>query len=61
MHTGFWWGRPEGKRQQEDLGVEGRIIEMCVQEVGWGSMEWIDLAHDRNRWPATGKTGVCGG
>ena len=23
---------------------------MDLQEVGWG--DWIDLAHDRNRWQA---------
>jgi hypothetical protein len=22
------------------------------QEVGWGGMHWIELAHDRNRWRA---------
>jgi hypothetical protein len=21
-----------------------------LQEVGWGSMDWIDLAQDRDRW-----------
>ena len=23
---------------------------MNFQEVGWDGMEWIDLAHDRDRW-----------
>jgi len=23
---------------------------MNLQEVGWGDMNWIDLALDRNRW-----------
>jgi len=23
---------------------------MDLQEVGWGGMDWIDLAQDRNRW-----------
>jgi len=48
-------GETRVKRQQEDLGVEGRIIKSFVQEVGWGSMDRIDLAEDRNRWPSTGK------
>jgi hypothetical protein len=25
---------------------------MDIQEVGWGDMNWIDLAQDRNRWRA---------
>jgi hypothetical protein len=27
-------------------------IKMDLQEVGWGDMNWIDLAQDRNRWLA---------
>jgi hypothetical protein len=23
---------------------------MDLQEVGWGGLEWIDLAEDRDRW-----------
>ena len=26
QYTGFWWGKPEGKRDLEDQGVDGRII-----------------------------------
>jgi len=25
-------------------------IKMCLQEVGWGGTDWIDLAQDRDRW-----------
>jgi hypothetical protein len=25
-------------------------IKMDLQEVGWGGMNWIDLARDRDRW-----------
>jgi hypothetical protein len=25
-------------------------IEMDLREIGWGGMEWIDLAHDRDQW-----------
>jgi hypothetical protein len=24
---------------------------MDLEEVGWGGMDWIDLAQDRDRWP----------
>jgi hypothetical protein len=23
-----------------------------LQEVGWGGMDWIDMAHDRDMWRA---------
>jgi hypothetical protein len=26
--------------------------KMDLQEVGWGGMNWIDLAQDRNKWLA---------
>jgi hypothetical protein len=25
-------------------------IKMNLQEIGWGGMDWIDLAQDRDRW-----------
>ena len=37
-------GRP--RRRWEDN------IKMDLQEVGWGSMDWIDLTEDRDRWRA---------
>jgi len=47
---GSWWGKPEGKRP---LGRPRRRwednIKMDLQEVGCGGMDWIELAHDRNR------------
>jgi hypothetical protein len=46
-------GKPEGKRQ---LGRRRRRwennIEMDLQEVRCGAMNWIELAHDRDRWRA---------
>jgi hypothetical protein len=46
-------GKPEGKRP---LGRPRRRwmhnIRMALGEVGWGDVDWIDLAQDRNRWRA---------
>jgi hypothetical protein len=25
---------------------------MGLREIGWGGMDWIDLAEDRNQWKA---------
>jgi len=44
-------GKPEGKRP---LGTPRHRwednIKMDLQEVGWGSMDWIELAQNRDRW-----------
>jgi hypothetical protein len=45
--------KPERKRQ---LGRPRRRwvdnIRMGLREVGWGDVDWIGLAQDRNRWRA---------
>jgi hypothetical protein len=33
-----------------DPSVEGKIILRWFQEVGCGSMDWVELALDRDRW-----------
>jgi hypothetical protein len=46
-------GKPEGKRP---LGRPRRRwedgIKMDLREIGWGCVEWIQLAQDRDRWRA---------
>jgi hypothetical protein len=46
-------GKREGKRP---LGRPRRRwedgIKMDLREIGWGGMEWIHLAQDRDRWRA---------
>ena len=36
----------------KNIGVEKRKdnIKMDLHEVGCGGIDWIDLAHDRDRW-----------
>jgi hypothetical protein len=44
-------GKLEGKRP---LGRPRRRwednIRMDLREIGWGGMDWIDLAQDRDQW-----------
>jgi hypothetical protein len=51
VYTGFWWGKPEGKRL---LGRPSRKwednIKMDFEKVGSGGINWIELAQDRDRW-----------
>jgi hypothetical protein len=46
-------GKPEGKRP---LGRPRRRwedgIKMYLREITWGSVEWIQLAQDSDRWRA---------
>jgi hypothetical protein len=46
-------GKPEGKRP---LGRPRRRwvdnIKMDLLEIGWGGVDWIDLAQDRVNWRA---------
>jgi hypothetical protein len=46
-------GNPEERRPQGRPRLTWvDIIKMDVREMGWGSMEWIDLVQDRDQWRA---------
>jgi hypothetical protein len=48
-------GKPEGKRplgRPRHSCVDNTRIRMDLAEVGWGDVDWIDLAQDRDRWRA---------
>jgi hypothetical protein len=46
-------GKPEGKTplvRPRHRWEDG--IRMDLREIGWGSVEWIQLAQDRDQWQA---------
>jgi hypothetical protein len=53
----IWVGRPEGRRP---LGRPRRTwednIKMGLREMGFGDVDWIHLAQNRDRWRALVKT-----
>jgi hypothetical protein len=56
VHTTFWLGGLKGgplgrpRRRWEDN------IKMDLRETGFGDVDWIHLAQDRDRWWALVKT-----
>jgi hypothetical protein len=44
-------GKSEGKIPLvKPIRTCGNNIKMDLREIGWGGMEWIDLAKDRDQW-----------
>jgi hypothetical protein len=55
MYTRVLVRKPQEKSHLEDPSINGRIILRWIfrkWEVGCEGMDWIDLAHDRDRWRA---------
>jgi hypothetical protein len=49
--------KPEGKKPLGRLRRRWEDnIRMDLREIGWGGMDWIDLAQDRDRWRAVANT-----
>ena len=44
--------KPEGKRPLEIRRGWEDNIKMDLQEVGYGDMDWMELAQDRDTWRA---------
>jgi hypothetical protein len=51
MHGGYWLESQKERDHWEDQDVGGWTILKCILE-RWDGMDWIDLAHDRDRWRA---------
>jgi hypothetical protein len=46
----FLVGKPEGKDNLENLGVDGRIVLKSFKDIGWDGVDWIDVAQNGKRW-----------
>jgi hypothetical protein len=44
--------KSEGKNQLDDLGADGRILLYWLLKNWDGSMDWVDLAQDKDNWRA---------
>jgi hypothetical protein len=49
-------GKPEGKRPPGRPRSRWENIKITLGEEGWGGMDWIHLAQDRDRWRALPNT-----
>jgi hypothetical protein len=50
-------GKSEGKRPLGRSRCRWESnIKMDLRELGWGGMDWIDLAQDRDQWRVLVKT-----
>jgi hypothetical protein len=46
-------GKPEGKRPMGRSIRRWLVnIKIDLREIGWGDMDWIDLAQNRDQWRA---------
>jgi hypothetical protein len=52
VHINILVGRPEGRRPLGRLRRRRDDIKMDLREIGFGDVDWIHLAQDRDRWRA---------
>jgi hypothetical protein len=52
VYTGFWRRNLRERDHLEDPGEEGRIILRWIFRKWEGSMDWISLAQNKDRWRA---------
>jgi hypothetical protein len=51
-------GKPDGRNHLEDLGLDGRVLLKWIFKHWNVSIDWIDLAQDRNRWRSVVKVAM---
>jgi hypothetical protein len=50
--TRFWWESQKERYHLEDQGEDGIRMNLTIREIGWGSVERIQLGQNRDRWRA---------
>jgi hypothetical protein len=45
-------GKPEGNRLRRPRRRWVDNIKMYLREIGWGGIDWINLAQNRDEWSA---------
>ena len=58
VYTGFQRGELEKENTWKTQQKSEDNIKMDIQEMGWGDMEWIDLAQDKDKLWATVNAGM---
>ena len=49
----FWKGNLKGRDCMGGLGIAGKIIcKWMLKEIVWESMNWSNVAQDRDKWQA---------
>jgi hypothetical protein len=51
-HIGYWWESQKERDHYEDQDLGRWTIKIDFREIGWGYMDCIDLAQDRDQWRA---------
>ena len=51
VYTGFGGRNLRERDRLGELDIDGKItVKMYLQDVGWGGMDWIDLAPNSDWW-----------
>jgi hypothetical protein len=52
MHSKFRSGNLKGQNRLEVLDADGRTIKIDLKKIGWGGVDCIQVAQDRDQWRA---------
>jgi hypothetical protein len=52
MHIGYWWESQKKRPLGRPRCGWVNNVKMDLGEIGWDSVDWIDLAQDRDQWRA---------